>query len=176
MRARLQHVETNRIVPIDKPILFVGRHPECDLIINDSRKVSRKHCCLAEVEGQVLVRDLGSTNGIQVNGQRVTKTLKLSSGDELIVGDVLYRYLDANTKDPAPPPPEPKKQLSDDGIPYQDPSDSKSDSRDFGDHELSSDMPIMLPDPESDGFDIVDNSPTRRKNSDSDSRPELIAD
>ena len=33
---------------LDKPILLVGRHQECDIQIS-SRKISRKHCCIAQV-------------------------------------------------------------------------------------------------------------------------------
>lgn len=96
MPARLQAHENNRSVVLDKPILFVGRHPECDLVINHSRKVSRKHCCLAEINGQFMVRDLGSTNGVQVNGRRVTGTKELNNGDELIIGDCLYTFYDGS--------------------------------------------------------------------------------
>ena len=55
---------------LDKPIVLVGRHQECDVQIN-SRKISRKHCCLAQVNDYVVVRDLFSTNGVRINGKRV---------------------------------------------------------------------------------------------------------
>ena len=73
---------------LDKPILLIGRHQECDIQI-PSRKISRRHCCLAQVDDQIVVRDLCSTNGIRINGVRVNEgTLK--HGDELTIGQ--YRY------------------------------------------------------------------------------------
>jgi predicted component of type VI protein secretion system len=76
-------------IVIDKPILLLGRDPECD-IQYDSRKISRRHCCVARVGDQLVVRDLGSTNGIRINGIRVVEGL-LSEGDELTVGN--HRYI-----------------------------------------------------------------------------------
>jgi pSer/pThr/pTyr-binding forkhead associated (FHA) protein len=70
---------------VDKPILLVGRHPECDIQI-ESRKISRRHCCIAQVEHYLVVRDLGSTNGIRINGVRVVEG-KLKEGDELTIGN-----------------------------------------------------------------------------------------
>ena len=90
MALYLMPVEDGRPVVLDKAVLFFGRHPECDVVLNRSRKVSRKHCCVAQVNHQVLVRDLGSMNGVTVNGQRVRSQAPLSVGDELVIGDVAY--------------------------------------------------------------------------------------
>lgn len=73
---------------LDKPILLLGRHQECDIQLV-SRKVSRRHCCIAQVGDHLVVRDLGSTNGIRVNGVRVTEG-RLKPGDELTIGN--HRY------------------------------------------------------------------------------------
>lgn len=92
--------DDRQTVPIDKAILFFGRHPECDVVITSSRKVSRKHCCLAQVNGQLVVRDLGSMNGIRVNGRTVRRQAPLRVGDFLTVGDVEFRLVDAPVKRP----------------------------------------------------------------------------
>src|SRR5262245_39562793 len=73
---------------LDKPILLLGRHQECDIQLV-SRKVSRRHCCIAQVGDYLVIRDLGSTNGIRINGVRVLEG-KLKPGDELMIGN--YRY------------------------------------------------------------------------------------
>jgi pSer/pThr/pTyr-binding forkhead associated (FHA) protein len=73
---------------LDKPILLVGRHQECDIQI-PSRKISRRHCCIAQVNDHLVVRDLCSTNGIRINGVRVAEG-SLKQGDELTIGN--YRY------------------------------------------------------------------------------------
>jgi predicted component of type VI protein secretion system len=74
---------------LDKPIVLIGRHQECDIQI-PSRKVSRRHCCIAQVSDHLVVRDLASTNGIRINGVRVLEgTLK--AGDELTIGSYKYQ-------------------------------------------------------------------------------------
>jgi pSer/pThr/pTyr-binding forkhead associated (FHA) protein len=75
-------------IPLDKPILLLGRHQECDVLI-PSRKISRRHCCIAQVHDFIVVKDLFSTNGVRVNGVRVKEGC-LRTGDELTVGN--YRY------------------------------------------------------------------------------------
>jgi predicted component of type VI protein secretion system len=74
---------------LDKPILLIGRHQECDIQL-PSRKISRRHCCIAQVDSYLVVRDLSSTNGIRINGKRVTEG-KLNPDDELTIGNYRYR-------------------------------------------------------------------------------------
>jgi predicted component of type VI protein secretion system len=66
----------------------VGRSRECDVVLGDSN-VSRRH---AEIRpgagGQWTVADLGSTNGVQVNGRRITGATPLKAGDHLVFGTV----------------------------------------------------------------------------------------
>jgi pSer/pThr/pTyr-binding forkhead associated (FHA) protein len=90
-------------IMLDKPILLFGRHAECDVQLN-SKKVSRKHCCVAVVDEYLLVRDLGSTNGIYVNGSRVPEG-KLDVGDELVIGNFRYQVCGdvLGRGDPTPP-------------------------------------------------------------------------
>jgi pSer/pThr/pTyr-binding forkhead associated (FHA) protein len=78
-------------VPLDKAVLFVGRHPDCDLVLTNSRKVSRKHCCIAQINDGFVVRDLGSLNGLRINDQTVKDELRFRPGDELWVGDIGFR-------------------------------------------------------------------------------------
>src|SRR5262249_44815466 len=53
---------------LNRALVVVGRHPDCDARLNSPR-VSRWHCCLTEVDGEVWVRDLGSTNGTWIDGR-----------------------------------------------------------------------------------------------------------
>ena len=78
-------------IPIDKPILFFGRQPECDIVLLNSRKVSRKHCCIAQIDDHFVVRDLGSMNGVRVNNKNVTKECRIQAGDEVQIGDLGFR-------------------------------------------------------------------------------------
>ncbi|HLN29529.1 MAG TPA: FHA domain-containing protein [Gemmataceae bacterium] len=89
MPAHLVALTEGPSIVLDKPIMLVGRHPECDIQI-DSRKISRKHCCIGQVGDHLIVRDLGSTNGIRINGVRVLEG-RLKKGDELTVGGHRYQ-------------------------------------------------------------------------------------
>jgi predicted component of type VI protein secretion system len=89
MPAQLVALTDGPTILLDKPILLLGRHPECDIQLN-SRKVSRRHCCIAQVNNYLVVRDLGSTNGVRINGVRVLEG-KLKAGDELTVGNFRYQ-------------------------------------------------------------------------------------
>jgi predicted component of type VI protein secretion system len=88
MPAQLVALDYGPSILLDKPILLLGRHPECDIQI-DSRKISRRHCCIAQVSDYLVVRDLGSTNGIRINGVRIVEG-RLAADDELTIGN--YRY------------------------------------------------------------------------------------
>lgn len=89
MPAQLVALNDGPSILLDKPILLLGRHPECDIQI-DSRKISRRHCCIAQVSDYLVVRDLGSTNGVRINGIRVVEG-RLGVGDELTLGNHRYR-------------------------------------------------------------------------------------
>ncbi|HVY61413.1 MAG TPA: FHA domain-containing protein [Planctomycetota bacterium] len=69
----------------EKPVTL-GRGHESDIHVPDKR-LSRKHCRLELVGGDVVVTDLESTNGIFYKGARV-KTVKLEAADEFFMGDV----------------------------------------------------------------------------------------
>jgi len=102
MPAELIALNEGPSILVDKPILLLGRHPECDIQI-DSRKISRRHCCIAQVNDYLVVRDLDSTNGIRINGVRVIEG-KLMPGDELTIGNHRYQVTwDDSPVSPAPP-------------------------------------------------------------------------
>lgn len=93
MPVRLVPVSSGKPIKLDKPVLLVGRNPDCDVILKQSRKVSRTHCLIACVENTIVVRDLGSTNGVWLNSQRVERDARLKIGDELSVADVRYNLV-----------------------------------------------------------------------------------
>ena len=73
---------------LDKPILLIGRHPECDIQIDS--QISRRHCCIAHISDYLLIRDLGSTNGVRINGVRIVEG-RIAPGDEVTIGGNRYR-------------------------------------------------------------------------------------
>ena len=76
MKARLLPLNGGAAVELTKDLTLVGREDSCDLTL-DHKSVSKLHCVLVRTEGLVLVRDLGSTNGTRVNGQRVRRAALL---------------------------------------------------------------------------------------------------
>ena len=89
MSARLVALDEGPDIVLDRAMVVVGRHPACDARL-DSLRVSRHHCCMMQESGEVVVRDLGSTNGIRINGQRVEMG-RLKPGDELSIAHIRYR-------------------------------------------------------------------------------------
>jgi pSer/pThr/pTyr-binding forkhead associated (FHA) protein len=73
----------------DEP-LTIGRAPECDLVLDD-QNVSRRHAELRPVDGGWVVADLGSTNGVELNGRRV-ETAALADGDRIVLGQTELRF------------------------------------------------------------------------------------
>jgi ABC transport system ATP-binding/permease protein len=70
----------------------VGRTARADFIV-EAPLVSRLHCRLtADASDQLVVDDLGSTNGTLVNGERVQRAV-LRTGDTLTVGRVTFTVL-----------------------------------------------------------------------------------
>jgi len=65
--------------------LLVGRLPECDVMIDDGL-VSRMHARISVRDDSVVVEDLHSTNGVYVNGARITHSALLREGDRLLIG------------------------------------------------------------------------------------------
>ncbi len=74
-----------RQVPVAGAPIRIGRAPECELVLRDSR-VSRRHARLAARDGVLVLTDLGSTNGTRVNGRRVTEVV-LGAGDRIEIGE-----------------------------------------------------------------------------------------
>jgi hypothetical protein len=73
-----------RDLTLDKGVTVIGRSSGCDIVLDDPN-VSRRHAEVRRLgEGYSLV-DLGSTNGTEVNGQRVGET-SLMNGDVIGVG------------------------------------------------------------------------------------------
>jgi len=88
-------------IPLLQPKLLIGRRSRCDITLRFPN-VSSHHCELELVNGFWSVRDLGSRNGVKVNGVRC-HTKWLMPGDVVSVAKHRYELMYAPTGD-APPP------------------------------------------------------------------------
>lgn len=89
MRALLVSLDGGPAVELVKGLTVVGRGDGCDARL-DRGGVSKLHCVIVKTDGLLLVRDLGSTNGTRVNGQKVRRAALLPD-DHLAVGGLRYR-------------------------------------------------------------------------------------
>jgi hypothetical protein len=76
----------------------IGRAPGCELHI-DSSSVSRHHALILAGTREAIIEDLNSTNGVILNGRKVTRQV-LNDGDIVTIGDIQFRYV----AKPAQPP------------------------------------------------------------------------
>jgi hypothetical protein len=63
----------------------IGRSRECDVVLSD-QNVSRKHAEVRPSGAKWIVKDLGSTNGVKVNGRRIQGAQSLKPGDTIELG------------------------------------------------------------------------------------------
>ena len=88
MRVRLVPLEGGTPIEIAKDLILIGRKEDCDVRI-DHKSISKLHCVIVKTDGLLLLRDLGSTNGTRVNGQRVRRAAILPT-DQLQIASLRY--------------------------------------------------------------------------------------
>lgn len=69
-----------------EPLTVIGREPGCSLQLAEAG-ISERHAAIERRADGVYIRDLGSANGVRVNGQPVTEQ-RLATGDEIELGAV----------------------------------------------------------------------------------------
>jgi len=69
----------------------------------DRKSVSKIHCIIARTDGLLFVRDLDSTNGTKVNGQRIIRGALLPGDQLAFAGEKFRVHLGPSPAAPAPP-------------------------------------------------------------------------
>src|SRR3954465_11427258 len=79
--------------------IVVGRSSELDMVLVEDM-VSRRHARIECTEEQIVIEDLGSTNGTFVNGEKI-KRATLKEGDRVLIGTSILKVV---STDPSAPP------------------------------------------------------------------------
>jgi hypothetical protein len=84
----------------------IGRAPNSDIVMR-TRLASRQHARLIVSADIVTIEDMGSANGVRVNGNRIQETCTLSVGDRIAIGGEEFEFRDFSfNPELARPPPE----------------------------------------------------------------------
>jgi pSer/pThr/pTyr-binding forkhead associated (FHA) protein len=89
MPARLVGLSGLPDIILITPTTVVGRNRDCEVRLVSSR-ISRRHCVLTLIGAEVHVHDLGSLNGIAINGKKVDRGI-LRADDDLDIAHLRYR-------------------------------------------------------------------------------------
>ena len=73
-------------------VVSIGRDPASTVVVDDDTFVSTHHARVYVIDGQVMIEDLGSTNGTFHNGNRLHGSTRLHRGDRIQIG---YTVLEA---------------------------------------------------------------------------------
>jgi len=80
---RLRH--RHRTLMLGQGAITIGRRPSCDLVVTDPA-ASREHARLIVGDQSATIEDLGSHNGVFVNGKPIRGIHRLSAGDKIEIG------------------------------------------------------------------------------------------
>lgn len=77
---------------LDQPEVILGRDPGCDVVLND-KKASRNHALIRKAGFRFTIKDLGSANGVYVNGTKIEGDgVELSGDDQIQIGDSVFKF------------------------------------------------------------------------------------
>src|SRR4051812_4679040 len=102
MQARLVSADGGPPIDLVKDLTLIGRDEDADIRL-DHKSVSKLHCVIVKSDGLLLLRDLGSTNGTRVNGQRVRRAALLPN-DSVAIANLKDQVKYGKGLPPEPPP------------------------------------------------------------------------
>ena len=89
MKAELIPTDGGEPIPITRDVTVVGRREYCDIQIDDP-SLSKRHCVLVKTDGLLVIRDLATTNGTKVKGQKI-RWAALLPEDRITLGSMKFR-------------------------------------------------------------------------------------
>ena len=84
----------------DTKEIVVGRSSDLDMVLVEDM-VSRRHARIACSDQQIVIEDLGSTNGTFVNGEKI-KRATLKEGDRVLIGTSILKVVSTDSSAVAP--------------------------------------------------------------------------
>ncbi len=104
-----------RRLEFDDGSIVIGRHPDCDIIIDDA-SVSRRHAQIDTSDGVYFIEDLDSRNGTFLNSQSVHRSTRLFDGSEIVICDVRFIFHLEENSTYLPPRPTIESELGADDV------------------------------------------------------------
>ena len=90
-----------QVIPVTGEKFIIGRAEDCHMR-PQSESISRYHCAIL-VGDKVVVRDLGSTNGVRLNGEKINAEQVLCNGDKLTIAPLeFYLHIDTDASAGSP--------------------------------------------------------------------------
>ena len=100
MKAELVPENGDPPIPITKDVTVIGRKDYCDVVI-DHHSLSKRHCVVVKTDGLLVIRDLATTNGTKVKGQKI-RWAALLPDDRITLGGYKMRVYLGSDEVPGP--------------------------------------------------------------------------
>ncbi len=85
--------DKGKVIPINADFMSIGRSSKCDVVLSD-KSISRKHVEILLTDGQVYIRDAGSSNGTYVNNVQIKEPALIKTNDYVRLGALMLQLLE----------------------------------------------------------------------------------
>ncbi|MCL4730956.1 MAG: FHA domain-containing protein, partial [Planctomycetes bacterium] len=90
--ATLVHEKTGQIHPLLTDITTIGRDKTSTIMVREDTAVSRRHAHVLRKGVNFVIEDLGSSNGVYINGRKLEGSHILQVGDKVEIGAQVYLF------------------------------------------------------------------------------------
>ncbi len=77
--------------PLNRPVIVGRSREQSDIVVDYDKSVSGKHCSIEEGRGEIVLKDLKSSNHTYLNGTMVTQAVKIKNGDTIKIGKTSFK-------------------------------------------------------------------------------------